>query len=266
MNDYEVEKYVSLNGEYEDDKHLNLETESKQRLYEFRDKLRNGENFIMVKFGDGEWRNMIYNDDTLHNCDLCYYYKGLGIDLIQSYIYFLKTKNAYINRWYSHVYDIQDSLENDNKEFYNSDKFLYYALIVHTMTEDNSFKQEQVDFFTELKRSKKNKIYISHIDMIHAVAKIMNINQGISIPLKNSYLEKHKILEFSRNLLSEKPEDNIILVSAGMFAKVLIAILSKEFPKNTFIDIGSTFDGLIRASRDFNGTVEYQQLLLKYYS
>ncbi len=264
----DIERYRSLKREHANVED-NLEIYAKERLIKLTEMIINSNNFILVKFGDGEWRNTIYDDDKLHNCDNCNYFKGLGIDLIESYIHFLKCKNTYINKWCSHTYDIQNSIENDySTEFDPVDKFLYYNLIVHKiLISENgpTFKQEQVDFFTSIKKSTRTKIYVSNIDMIKALIGLLNITQGISIPPTNSYLVKHEILNLIRSVLINMPENNIILFSAGMFSKVMIAIISKEYPNNTYIDIGSTFDGLIRRSRDFNGTVEYQQLLLKYY-
>jgi len=51
-----------------------------------------------------------------------------------------------------------------------------------------------------------------------------------------------------------------------MASKVFMTELFEERPNHTYIDIGSTFDGLIKHSRDFNGTKLYRDVLLKCYS
>ncbi len=262
--------YRKIKGESESKKFWALESESKDRLDEFTARLETGDNFIIVKFGDGEMRNMISDNEMEHNCDGCHYFKGLGQDLIQSYIYFLKKQNAYINKWHSHVYNIQDSIENDySEEFNHKRKFVFYDLLVHKVP----FKEEQVRFFKTIQTIKRNKVYISNANMIQSVGKLLGVNIGFAIPEVDSYLQKDNIVQSITTSLDNIAKQNnitiehfIFIFSGGMFAKVLIMILSQRFPNNTFIDIGSTFDGLIKWSRDYNANENYQKELLKVYA
>lgn len=299
LEELKIFQYRKFKDEVSDSTYSYLEKYVKERLMEFEDNIKtyrpsglpeieDYKNFILVKFGDGEMRNMTSTNENDHNCDNCFYYKGLGLELIKSYIYFLKNKNAYISKWHSHTYTIQKEIEKDYAEYINSSdgndgnvsKFVYYDIIVHKLEykdkEDNerlTFRPEKVSFFKTIKESKRFKIYISNMDMINAVAPILNLQYGIAIPATNSYLQKDEILKTMYENLEQLKvklgfpvvKDLIFLFSGGMFAKVLIAEISKKYPQNTFIDIGSTFDGLIKYSRDFNGTVEYRDELLKYY-
>ncbi len=107
-------------------------------------------NFILVKFGDGEMRNMISKDENEHNCDNNNYFKELGLDLIRSYIYYLRNNNTYINKWHSHVYEIQDLIEKDNKQYYDHEiKFVFYDLLIHKLP----FRPDLVNFFRSIKTS-----------------------------------------------------------------------------------------------------------------
>jgi GR25 family glycosyltransferase involved in LPS biosynthesis len=267
-------KYREIKGEIKSTEFAKLENESKERLLEFTRRLILGNNFTIVKFGDGEFRNMISDNENEHNCDGCNYFKKLGIELIQAYIFFLKDKNTYINRWHSHVYNIQFAMENDNLgEFDPKRKFLFYDLLVqklinNTSNSQRTFKEEQITFFRSIKHINRIKVYITNEKMIRALVPILNINYGVAIPEVNSYNNKKQILENIHKLLEDlHTNKNIIfLFSCGMFSKVLISILLDKYPDNTYLDIGSTFDGLIKQSRDFNGTVEYQQAIIKAYS
>lgn len=269
----DIVRYSSILGETPSTEFAKLELYADERLEEFTKRLLLGNNFTIVKFGDGEFRNMISKDEREHNCDGCNYFKELGLELIRSYIYCLNNTNIYINRWHSHVYNVQFEMEKEAK-FDPSRKFLFYDLLVQklipgpTPGSPRTFKNSQITFFKAVKAVQRTKIYVSNENMVRALAPLLCINYGILVPEVNSYNSKNQILENIDKLLEQLKtnKDIIFLFSCGMFSKVLISILSNKYPDNTFLDIGSTFDGLIKQSRDFNGTVEYQQALLKTYS
>jgi hypothetical protein len=50
-----------------------------------------------------------------------------------------------------------------------------------------------------------------------------------------------------------------------MAAKVFLAIAAQTKPDNTFIDVGSSFDGLVNPSRDYHEIPNYKQLLSQQY-
>jgi len=261
--------YQKIKGETTSNKYALLELESTKRLLEFTARIRTYSNFILCRMGDGEMRSMISENELDHNCDGCFYYKPLGLDLIKAYIYFLENNDAYIGRWHSHVYKIQDQIDKDFKESFNENrKFVFFDLINHKLTSANTFKSEIIQFYRTIKESPRKKIYISNLNMFNAVKPLLNLDYGIIIPEVNSYLLKTDILKTIRDLFEDKLKipDMIILVSAGMFGKVIISEISQLFPENTYIDLGSAFDGLIKHSRDFNGSLGYREALLKSYS
>jgi hypothetical protein len=235
------------------------------RLSFFANKIKNNEPFIIVKYGDGEWLSMISNDESEYNCDSCHYFKELGYNLIRSYIYFLKNDNVFICRWPFTTYDMQTQIENDFKDNFNESKFLYYDTLIHKLDKTNSFDNELVDFFKIIKNSSLKKIYISNSKMASAVKDILNIVVNINVPEIDSYLQKDSIYKQLYNELYKTKEPCILLFSAGFLSKILIAWLSHEWPNNIFLDIGSTFDGLIKASRDFNKDPEYKSIMTATY-
>ncbi len=199
---------------------------------------------------------MISTNEEEYNCDGNNYYSELGTDLIKAYIYFLST-DAYINRWHSHVYTIQQLLDS---VYGKNAKFVYYDLIVHKLPFDTNI----VFFFKLIKNSKREKIYISNRDNIKHICPILKIDAAIEIPNVNSYKYKNEIFASIKEFMTLK-KDAIVLVSGGMFSKILIADCMNNSPQNTYIDIGSTFDGVYRASRDFNTAENYRTELLKIY-
>lgn len=258
----DIINYSRIKGEKNSTKYLSLESEAKKRLEEFTDNIKNNKNFVIVKFGDGEMRNMISENENEHNCDGNNYFKNLGLELIESYIYYLKNDNCFINKWHSHEYNIQDRMETDYSSEISKNKFVYYDLLVHKIP----FKQEQINFFRTIKESKRPKIYVSNIRMIQVLINVLNVDYAIEIPEVNSYNSKNDIVQNIINCLNDINKENCILMfSGGMFSKVLIAIIANKFPNNTYVDIGSTFDGLIKNSRDFNGLPGYREELIKNY-
>jgi len=254
----EIKYYKTFNIEIPDTKYEHLKNDMQQVLSTLCDKINNTDNFTLVKFGDGEFRNMISTNEEEYNCDGNNYYLDLGTDLIKAYIYYLSSENVYINRWHSHVYSIQQLLDSI---YCKSAKFVYYDLIVHKLPFDDSI----VSFFKLIKNSKREKIYISNRDNIKHICPILKIDAAIEIPNVNSYKYKNEIFASVKEFMISK-KDAIVLVSGGMFSKILIADCMNNSPQNTYIDIGSTFDGIYKWSRDFNCTEQYRTELLKTYT
>jgi glycosyl transferase family 25 len=258
-DDEEVEKFSTLVGEKESTKYASLSSFADQRLEEFTQMINNNVQFSIIKFGDGEMRNMTSTNENEHNCDGCNYFKSLGLELIKAYIFFLRDKNTFINKWHSHVYLIQEAIEE--KYTHSDNKFVFYDLLVHK----SPFNPVLINFFKSVKRSKRIKVYISNVAMIKALIPVLDIQLGIIVPEINCYLHKDAVYKSAIETLHKVGPNAIILFSCGMFSKVLAHKLMASFPNNTYLDIGSTFDGLIKFSRDFNGTFEYQAELLNAY-
>ena len=257
---YEVDinKYKNLKNSAPSYKFFELQKTVESDLEKFINMLNNNENFLIVKYGDGECLNMISVNENERNCDGNNYFRPLGDDLIHSYIHFLQSKKSYICKWHCQIYDIQTALDADfggNLE----NKFIFYDILVHKLP----FSNNLVKFFKTIQSSNRKKIYVSNAHMINTVCPILNIKVGICIPYINCYQQKEIILN---NLKQHIAENCIILFSAGMASKVLICEIDKMCPNNTYIDIGSTFDGLIRESRDYNCGQEYRNILYSTYN
>lgn len=259
----EIKKYKSYDKEYNDTVYQKLEKTMSDDLQKLKNMIITGENFALVKFGDGEFRNMISKNENDHNCDGCNYFDGLGTDLINSYVHFLRTENVFINRWPSHVYDIQKEMDNaviNEDKIDLTNKFVYYDLLTHKLPFNNSI----IQFFKAIKYSKRYKIYVSNEKNTVALKNVLKIDESVVVPERNSYLQKEEITRKILRLVASK-KDAIVLFSVGMFAKVLIRECLSICNYNTYVDIGSTFDGLHKYSRDYNCITGYGQELLKTY-
>ena len=250
----DIGKYSSLKGCTGRLTVSRIET-APQFLTDCIQKIRNGENFTIVKFGDGEWLNMIATTEYERNCDGNNYFRPLGDELIHSYIYFLQHPTSFIARWPCE-YNIEKQLVTDFP--CELDKFIFYDIIIHKYP----FTPGQVEFFKEIKNSLRQKIYISNEQMVHTLLPFLNIDIGIVTPPINSYVYKDQIIN---RVLGVAKENCIIMFSCGMASKVFIMHLSRQLQNATFIDVGSSFDGLIRVSRDYNAGGDYKEHLINAY-
>ncbi len=235
-------------------------TENFEQLEHLTEKLNNCSNFIAVRYGSDDFQTMISTNENSINVDNCSNFKKLCSDLLKSYIYFLKNDNAYILSKSKIGYLVEDDLKNKNKI---SSNMLYSDILLNKLP----VNKYQLDFYKTLKKSNRMKIYISNISMINALIPVLNISYGIIVPEINCYTSKKIVTMQIIDLIKKINKDNLIfLFSAGSCSNIIVHEISKLYPNNTYIDIGSSFDGLIRKSRDFNGTVEYQEELIKCYS
>jgi SAM-dependent methyltransferase len=177
------------------------------RLDTYTNKIKNNENFIFIKRGDGELACM--SGDVGANCDNHPYTKELGDKLKESFE-FLKDK-ADIVEW------------NDQKN---------YNVLLHR--KDNDLEKLR-NFWMTVKESKRHKIFVGP-ERLNGVCDLIGAEQ-MEMPLVNAF---DYIKSTCLNLV---PKDNDIWVfSCGMPAKWLIAELIRQNPNITCIDAGSSFD------------------------
>uniref|UniRef100_A0A6C0JU45 Uncharacterized protein n=1 Tax=viral metagenome TaxID=1070528 RepID=A0A6C0JU45_9ZZZZ len=259
--DKEIQEYTGIKGfRFDNSFGLTLRENMVGDLTSMKEKINAGTNFSCVKFGDGEWLNMISITENERNCDGNNYFRGLGDDLVRSYIFFLQNKDTLISRWTDQVYNLEETLDKlylirDKKD----NKFVYYDLLIHKWP----FVPEQIDLFKSIRDSGRTKVYISNEPMVHALTSFLNIGVGIVIPPINCYLFREDIISHIKKAI--QGDNAIVLFSAGMASKVLVWKLMIDCPNNTYIDIGSTFDGLVRVSRDYNSGSDYRQNLINAY-
>lgn len=242
-----------------------LKLQAKQKLDSFSDMIRNNENFALVKFHDGEWLTMTTNGNEMNSFGYNYS-RQIGDDLIRSYIFLLCYSRGYIHYWHYTPHKIMLDLVDDFLP--SNDKFIYCEATVQKLP----FIAGQVEFFKSIQQSSRTKIYVSNIHMTEVLQPILNINHLVVTNHINFYAsdnlfypEKERILAQIKELLCNH-ENAIVLFSAGLGAKIMITDLVKTHPHNTYLDIGSTFDGLLYASRDYNAVPEYRSTLLSTYS
>ena len=208
--------------------------------------IEDNKSFIFVKFGDGEYYASIKSEGG--NCDGTPYTQTLGNGIIESFKYLTQFPNVYIGKWES-CKDVSDYFQSLTHNIVNwGDSKI---LIGRTYDE---FLNRVVPYFRCIRNAKQQKIYVCNSMMVEESKNILNIDNNVVIDPSNWFeLNYDEILHNTINCIND-PNNVLILTSAGMGAKVLIADIYKKFPNSIIIDIGSALDLIFsgRRTRDYH--------------
>lgn len=232
-----------------------------QKLWNFCCDLEQNKNFTIIKYGD--FLEMMYtNNEMRHNCDGSHYFNDLKQKIKEAYVFYLLNENSYICKWEEPMY-VEDTYDLEYSNYYKFyDKFLYFNIIIHKLNNEGQFDNKMVTFYKIIKNSKRTKIYICNQDLAPHVKKALNIDHIIIVPKIDAYVN-HKII--FDEIIKVLTKNCIVLTSCGFYAPYLVKELMGIRPNNTYIDVGSSFDGLYTGSRNFNWTPEYKQKLTEIY-
>jgi hypothetical protein len=111
----------------------------------------------------------------------------------------------------------------------------------HTVIMDHDHRNEKIELLKTIKKSSLKKMYICNPLMVRAKI-LLNIDHMVHVPFNNWVdTQFDEVLNSVKSIINPE-EQYIILTSAGMGAKILVGELTKLFPKNIYIDIGSGID------------------------
>lgn len=201
----------------------------------FTDKLAQRESFTFVKFGDGE--AMCMSGARGQNCDGHRYSPELGDRLTQAFKVLSQRSDTFIAEWKGPYREVLDNLI---KQHSLKPQLVDYDSILHV----KPLLPELRDFYTTLNRSKRRKIFVGPRRLIDGgVSRFLEASMVIEVPLLNSFTQYENIRDATVSAIGPA-DDAIVVVSAGMPAKPLIADLLARKPVLTCIDTGSAFDPL----------------------
>jgi hypothetical protein len=218
---------------------------------ELCERLKQNQQIIFVKYGDGEISCMIGVQGC--NCDNDSYTPNLRIGLIKSFLFFFGHPNAYIGKWEAPGKEfLQFILENYVGG--QQPKWVDYHFV---MNDDKAFSNPNMYTFLEtVQMLPRKKILLTNAEnyrMLH----LFKAQAHIVVPPNNWFQEFEKYAE----LIERELTDNCVLfTAAGQGSKVMIAYLTSKYPTISCIDIGSSFDFLCqkKKSRAWNHTYEDQ--------
>ena len=205
------------------------------------------------KYGDGEYAAA--NGHIGANCDQDIYTSKLSEGLRTSFTYMIdEAPNTYIGIWHDggHI-DYWSTLV----------KKPIQVAKYHTMIMDAEHRAEKVDLFKSIKESSLKKIYICNPLMVRARG-LLNIDFMIHVPLNNWFDTKFDDILNDIKACILDGEQYIILTSAGMGAKVLISELSKKYPQNIYLDIGSGLDKVCTKKTSRGWEPSYNELMWEF--
>ncbi len=210
-------------------------------LMQFNARLIEKENFALVRFGDGEM--IIIN--------------GEAIDLSQKY----NGEHQYIpgdNRHEQQRELLRQSLIWRSSNYYvgiacpccvGTPAFLALKnqseQSEQQLTWANIFVNSNYSTFT---RETTTAIGQRTVNMIcHNKADTSQLPFDVNTTFRsgpNSWVNDHQRLlnEITEHIKSNKVNDEVFIFCAGVLSNILVYQLSKQFPNNTYIDIGSVFD------------------------
>jgi hypothetical protein len=203
-----------------------------------------------LKYGDGEYLAALGNSGC--NCDRDTYTEVLKDGLIKSFSYMVDHgPNTFVGIWH----------DGNHIDFWN--KFVEKPIRVakyHTVIMDYDHINDKIDLLRTIKESPLKKIYICNPLMVRAKI-LLNIDHMVHVPFNNWVdTQIDSILNQVKSIIDPE-EQNIILTSAGMGSKIMVGELTKLFPKNIYIDIGSGLDKICTKKTSRGWEPNYQEFM-----
>ncbi len=207
------------------------------------------------KYGDGEFFCAFpeYRQCS-QNCDNDSYTDNLSLSVKNSFKYVVENTNSYIGMWHDNC-DKWEKLVDVPVNWTN-----YHVFIIDKWDTNCETHAWKVKLFTAIKTSPLKKIIVCNELLVKSQI-LLNIDHVVVVPFNNWFDEKFdSILEEVSKSIGEDG-NHIVMTCCGMSAKVLIAELSKKYPKGIYFDIGSGLDKLC-TKKDSRGVYKsYEELL-----
>lgn len=207
-----------------------------------------------LKFGDGEYAciNKYYGG----NCDGDPYTETLRNGLIESFNYIHTQPNTYIGRWQTdNVTAFWKKLCKNPEKIQWAD---YHTIIIDkTEVESGGSQLEtKIGLYKTIRESPLPKIVICNPLLIKS-SLLFNTEDLVFVPFRRWFDTQsipifESICEKIENNRAVGKEKSILIFSAGMSSKVIIAELHKLYPQNIYLDFGSALD-IICTKRDSRG-------------
>ena len=208
--------------------------------------IETNQSFVFAKFGDGEYNAVQRYQGG--NCDGTPYTPKLGESITHAFNSLTRNPNVYIGRWADspHVSDYFGKSVSHKVNWEN-----YNLLIFRSSAE---FFNRAMPYYIVLRQAKQQKIYICNQTMVNLSRTILGVTDHVVIDPVNWFETQYDQILSNVKQCVRTPDSLIILTSAGMGAKPLIADLYQLYPKAIIIDIGSAMDLICshRRSRDYH--------------
>jgi len=222
------------------------------------DAINNQTPISFSKYGDGEFACATSHKG--YNCDRDEYTEKKSDGLIASFKYMVdEMPNSYIGLWH----DKRNSIFWENLITQPIKFTKYHTFIMYHNYEEEDIPQK-VELFKTIKHSPMKKIYVCN-PLLEKAKILLDIDFMVHVPLNNWFDNQFDDILNQIKLLIQSDTKYIIMISAGMGAKILICELSKLFPDNIYLDFGSAIDFICtkKKSRGWEPSYDTFMTLLK---
>lgn len=189
--------------------------------------------FVFAKFGDGEHLAALKSEG--HNCDGTPYTDKLGDAVKNALLTLVEYPNSWIGKWE----DDKQVVEQWNTI---SDKIQwedYHYFIFKNMPNFHKVKKQRLLL---IRNAKVKKIYVCNESMVEIARQLLQIDEFVTVHKSNWYETSQNETLNTVVSLVQPDESCLILTSAGMGAKPLLADLRKLLSQAMLIDLGSCLD------------------------
>jgi len=217
--------------------------------------IRNNIACIFAKYGDGELSAATFQNG--YNCDGTPYTYNLGTKLKESLKYIVKQPNNMIGKWpVERVYNYWQSLVDTPINYVD-----YHTVLNDTESINNT---DKLELLKSIKESTRKKIYIAN-PLLKRSKILLNIDLHIEVGFSNWFETDYERVYKTVCSMIESDTNTLIIISAGIGAKPLIADLHKLYPNAIYIDVGSALDTLC-TKKDSRGCTPDYTILCDYYN
>lgn len=189
---------------------------------------------VYAKYGDGEFLAAIGGRGENTNCDNTPYTGKLQNEINESFTYITQQPNAYVGQYHGETFEYWNNLIKTHIKWITYHLFIFYG--------PEEFTPAKKALYRAIKYTSQQKIYICNQRMVNKSKTLLNIDDHIIVDESNWFENEFDSIIDTCYKTVREPNNIIIMTSAGMGAKPLIAHLHKLLPNATFLDIGSALD------------------------
>jgi len=200
-----------------------------------------GTPFSFVKFGDGEELCMRGAEGA--NCDGQTYSRELG-DRLRESLTFLAGRPGVTVAHYA-----DQRLVN---------------LLLHREGSDNAAVK---GFWTSIRRAAAGgdrRTLVVGPDRLGGLASLLKAAQHVRVPERDAFSEYERVRAELLKALRLRPQETVVVLSAGPMAKVLAADALKVYPACTCVDAGSSFDSLFTGQTTRTSQLDHDSMARLY--
>jgi len=228
------------------------------------DRLTKDQSVVYAKFGDGEFYAASGRNGA--NCDSTPYTPALQTGVKKAFQYLVQQPNCFVGHWYglnaaatelfTFFTDLATSVGVKEIAWAS-----YLLFIVHS---PHHFDETRKALYKAILLSKRRKIYIGNVANCSSSKQLLRVDENIPIH-PTMWFEWHydQVISQVQSIAPDKEEKLMVITSAGMGAKPLIAQLHSMYKDITIIDLGSALDNLLSArhTRDYHSFYPRSEML-----